>query len=171
MKATLALVLSSLTAFAIGCGSSSSNGSGSQNQLVGSWSITTTDGVNGDSGTIQATLIGGSDTNINCTFQVPDGDGFFIAMEHATSCAIADNQTGQGSISGTGDFFYPPVAVMAWATGNQVNLFFVESNGPVTALFDAAGTTGNGTISGSWQCDASSPTCTGLGGTFTGAKI
>jgi hypothetical protein len=170
MKATLALVLSSLMAVATGCGSSSSNGSGSQASLIGSWSITTTDGVNGDfSGTIQATLI----ANNTCVVEVPTASGGFgISTQQGTSCAIADDQ-GDGSISGTGDFFYPPVGLMVGETGNQLNLIFVEGimSGYSYAVFNATGTIGNGTMSGSWTCDFGPPNCTGLSGTFTGAKI
>jgi len=167
MKAILALVVSSVMAAAIGCGSSSSNGSGSQNQLVGNWSITTTNGVNGDLGTIQATLV----ANSTCVVEVPTASGgIAIYTQPGINCAIADSQQGDGSISGTGYFYYPPVGVMVGETGSQLNLIFVEGSGDNYAVFNATGTIGNGTMSGSWTCDFGPSNCAGLSGTFSGAK-
>ncbi len=172
MKAILALVLSSLMAFAIGCGSSS-NASVSPNQLVGSWSITTTDGVNGTSGTIQATLIAATvGQNSNCVVTAVNGSGgTSVFTVQGSSCALADNQTGQGAISGTGYFFYPPVGVLVGETGNQLDLIFVEGSGNSYAVFNATGTMANGAMSGSWTCNLETPICAGLSGTFSGAKI
>jgi hypothetical protein len=95
------------------------------------------------------------------------------------NCFIADDNTGQGSISGTGQFFYPPQGVLVGSSTNPIpsdstaaiNLLFVEADryGDV-AVFDGNGSVSNGAITGTWACDPGTPVCTGVGGTFSGSQ-
>lgn len=93
------------------------------------------------------------------------------------ACFIADNDTGQGSISGTGSFFYPPQGVLMGVSQNPspgnaaVNLLFVEADQFGDAVvFDGSGTVNGKVITGKWTCDPNSPVCSGLSGTFTGTE-
>jgi hypothetical protein len=95
------------------------------------------------------------------------------------ACFIADNNTGQGSITGTGQFIYPPQGVLVGSSASAVSagtsatidLLFVEANqyGDV-AVFDGNGTINNGTMTGTWVCNTNSPNCFGLSGTFSGSQ-
>jgi hypothetical protein len=95
------------------------------------------------------------------------------------SCFIADDNTGQGTISGTGNFFYPPQGLLAGVPYNPtpsngsatVDLLFVEADqfGDI-AVANGIGTVTNGTIAGTWTCNPDTPICTGLSGTFSGTK-
>jgi len=93
-----------------------------------------------------------------------------------------------GDISGTGDFYYDPLGVLAVApagelsSGAQVGLMFVEQDTDAadTTVLLGTGTVGaNGAIAGTWTCDLDSPGCAAiqvagetqsLNGTFTGVQ-
>lgn len=156
----------------IGCGSSKSNDNGQNGtatSIHGSWTITTTE--NGETpGTIQTTLISST-----CSVSTPVG-AFTV---QGPNCFIADDNSGQGSISGSGTFFYPPQGVLvgvptspvAADSSVPVDLLFVEADqyGDV-AVFNGNGTIINGTMTGTWTCNSASPVCSGLSGTFSGTK-
>jgi len=153
-----------LMAVAIGCSSGKSNTS-----IPGSWSIVTTESE-GSNNTLQVSLVSSA-----CSVSTPVGT-FTV---QGPSCFIADDNTGQGTISGTGNFFYPPQGLLAGVPYNPtpsngsatVDLLFVEADqfGDI-AVANGIGTVTNGTIAGTWTCNPDTPICTGLSGTFSGTK-
>jgi hypothetical protein len=107
----------------------------------------------------------------NSVFDFPNDQG--------PVCFIANNNSGQGSISGTG---------LSTTTQNtqQGILIGVASNPvPAGATFDllfvagdkngnfvegtASGTIGNGSMTGTGSCSSNTPICQGVSGTFSGA--
>lgn len=93
------------------------------------------------------------------------------------ACFIADNNTGQGSISGTGSFIYPPAAVLIGVAANPatanapIDLLFAEADQfGDAAVFGGTGTVSNRTITGTWACNPNSPVRFGLSGTFSGTQ-
>jgi len=106
----------------------------------------------------------------NSVFDFPNDQG--------PVCFIANNNSGQGSISGTG---------LSTTTQNtqQGILIGVASNPvPAGATFDllfvagdkngnfvegtASGTIGNGSMTGTGSCSSNTPICQGVSGTFSG---
>lgn len=166
-----------LTIVALGCGSNSSS-SGKNATLQGNWTITASG--NGQDSVFSVSLIPSA-----CTVSTPVGTFTVQAATYTTVCAIADNNTGQGSISGAGQFIYPPQGVLLGnisgfssskelgAAASPVSLLFVEADqdGNI-AVFDGQGNTGDNpnipSISGTWTCDPKSPVCAGMSGTFSG---
>jgi hypothetical protein len=98
----------------------------------------------------------------------------------ASTCFIADNNSGQGSISGTsGAFLYPPQGVLLGVQSDPVAANSSEAIGAIFVEADAFGNyaihNANGTvqassksISGNFACNAQSPHCFGESGSFTG---
>ncbi len=173
MKATLKIklmlvsLLSTLLAAACGGGQS---GSEAKLSIQGTWTINSAS-VSGDS-TLRATIVPSA-----CSVTTPVGT-FTV---QGPSCFIADNNTGQGSISGTGQFIYPPQGVLLGVPYNPVpvtegstvpvDLLFVEADqfGDF-AVFDGTGTISVGsTMSGTWTCVPQTPVCLGDSGTFSGS--
>jgi hypothetical protein len=151
----------------VGCGGGNSN---SGTSLAGNWSITAMESGTPNS-VMQTTLVSSA-----CSVSTPIGS-FTV---QGPACFIADNNTGQGSITTTsGTFLYPPQGVLIGAQSNPtaantsqaIDLLFVEadSSGDV-AVFNGTGTISSGSISGTWSCNANSPSCTGLSGTFSGTQ-
>jgi hypothetical protein len=166
-----ALLLSILL---VGCGSGSkSQGGNGQNgtatSIHGNWSI-----VNTESGqtasTLQVTLVSSS-----CSVSTPVGT-FTV---QGPNCFIADDNTGEGSISGTGNFIYPPQGVLIGIPASPVpanqtasiDLLFVEADQfGDAAVFNGNGTVTNGAMTGTFDCNANSPVCSGISGSFSGTK-
>jgi hypothetical protein len=87
---------------------SSSSKSGSATQISGAWTITASE-VGASSSVFSVTLV-----SSQCSVSTPVG----IFTVQGPACFIADDNTGQGSISGSGQFFYPPQGVLVGsATG------------------------------------------------------
>jgi hypothetical protein len=159
-----------------GGGSSSSSGSGSHAlEISGGWTINVEGG-----NTLTANLVPSP-----CQVTTPIGT-FSVYTDAsltllATTCFIADDNNGQGSISGTGQFFYPPQGVLL---GVQADPVPANGSGPIGGLFVEADSLGdyaifnaNGTaqassksISGGFACNPVSPNCAGIAGTFTGTR-
>jgi hypothetical protein len=170
------LLLLCLALVLAGCGGGSSNSSTPTSQpleISGSWTINAQGGS-----TLTATLVSSP-----CQVSTPIGT-FSVYTDSsltvlATTCFIADDNTGQGSISGTGQFFYPPQGVLL---GVQSDPIPANGSGPIGGLFVEADSFGdyaifnaNGTaqasaksISGSFACNPASFSCAGVSGTFTG---
>jgi hypothetical protein len=159
-----------LTFVLVACGSGSKSSPSATNintQLSGSWTITATESGSTDS-VFSVNLV-----SSQCSVSTPVGT-FTV---QGPSCVIADDNTGQGSISGTGQFIYPPQGVLVGATAGSIaanasapiDLLFVEANqyGDV-AVFNGNGTVTNGSMTGTWVCNVDSPSCSGLNGTFSG---
>jgi hypothetical protein len=165
----LALIVT-LTILSAACGGSPNSGSAANSsgtQLSGAWTITATE--NGSSGGIFSVTL------VASQWSVATPVGTFTVQ--GSSCFIADDNTGQGAISGSGQFFYPPQGVLVGSSTNpvppgstaQIDLLFVEANqvGDI-AVFGGNGVISNGTMTGTWACNPSSPICFGLSGTFSG---
>ena len=166
---TLILVL---TIFAASCGGnpkSISPAVASSMQIPGAWTISATE-VGSSASVFSVTLV-----SSQCSVATPVGT-FTV---QGPSCFIADDNTGQGAISGSGQFIYPPQGVLVGSPTNPVpantttpiDLLFVEADqfGDV-AVFNGGGTTINGAMTGTWVCNPNSPVCSGLSGTFSGSQ-
>jgi hypothetical protein len=154
----------------ISCGSSSSGsqqGNSTSTNIQGTWAITATEP--GAAGSVfNVTLVSSP-----CSVATPIGT-FTV---QGPACFIADDNTGQGSISGTGSFIYPPAGVLIGVPANpasinaSIDLLFAEADQfGDAAVFGGTGTVSNGTITGTWACNPASPVCFGLGGTFSGIR-
>jgi len=150
------------------CGSSSSQNSNSTStNIQGTWAITATEP--GSAGSVfNVTLVSSP-----CSVATPIGT-FTV---QGPACFIADDNTGQGSISGTGSFIYPPAGVLIGTPANpastnaSLDLLFAEADDfGDAAVFGGTGTISKGTITGTWACNPASPVCFGLSGTFTGTQ-
>lgn len=152
------------------CGSSSSSsGSGSQTTtaFAGNWIITATE--TGTSGSVFTVTLVSSP----CSVATPIGT-FTVT---GPTCFIADDNSGQGSISGSGSFFYPPQGVLLGAAvspasnNSSIDLLFAEADSfGDAAVFSGLGAVSSNTITGSWSCNVNSPICLGRSGTFSGTR-
>jgi hypothetical protein len=152
-----------LMVFTSGCGAgkSANGGSTAVTQVQGAWTFTATNGVGGQS-VFQVNLVSSA-----CTVSTPIGT-FTV---QGASCSIADDNTGQGSISGTGSFFYPPAGVLVGLSSGQIELVFVEADQfGDAAVINGNGTLSSGAISGTWTCNAATSVCLGFSGTFAGTQ-
>lgn len=176
-----ASLILSLVVFGVGCNSSKSPSTGiaSGTTMQGTWSVVATATATGDlasqctngvcgPGTYQLTLVLSP-----CTVSTPVGT-FSV---QGPVCFIANNNSGQGSISGPGLPNYVSnvgqgvligVPSNPAPSGSTLNLVFVAANASGFVEFTASGTVGNGTMTGSGSCSESTPTCQGVTGTFSG---
>ena len=170
--AGLALVLS-------GCGSGSKSNTNPNQPLTveGTWKITASETA-GSSG-FTANIVAQSVQSGNCVVDTPLGIKFQITG--ATTCFIADPNAHLGSINAvTGVWDYPPAGfliglssadpVPAHSTA-QIGGFFVETDGFGVKIIDLTGSisASTKTMSGTFSCDAQSPTPCFYSGTFTAA--
>jgi hypothetical protein len=153
-------------------GKGSGSGPASGLSIQGNWTIATTS-ASGDS-TLQISLVSSA-----CSVTTPIGT-FTVHLPDQQVCFIADNNTGQGSISRVGAFIYPPQGVLAGVPSNPIypgtnyllDLLFVEAGqlGDF-AVFDGAGSVNaDGTMTGTFTCDPGTPVCSGISGTFSGTQ-
>ncbi|MGA8503554.1 MAG: hypothetical protein WB683_18520 [Candidatus Sulfotelmatobacter sp.] len=158
-----------LLVFAVGCGSTKNTGSGATTSMPGMWSVTGNLGSLGGSSTYQVSLVSSP-----CTVTTPVG----MFSVQGPVCFTANNNSGQGSISGSG------LPSTSKNTGQGVLIGVaanpVPANGTFNLLFVAGGTNGNfveftgsgtvssGTVTGTGSCSASTPLCQGMSGTFSG---
>src|SRR5579864_3765532 len=180
MKSRLAVPLILIwIVFAIGC-NSSKNGSdpSSGTSMQGMWSISataTSAGTLGQCpqdcgpGTYQVSFVSSP-----CTVTTPVG----MFSVQGPVCFIANNNSGQGSISGTGlstdttkntqQGILIGVASNPAATGATFNAIFVagDKNGNFVEG-TASGTVGNGSMKGTGSCSSNTPICQGVSGTFS----
>jgi hypothetical protein len=151
------LILISIV-FAVGCSSTKNAGSGSGTSLPGTWTVTGNLGSQSESRTYQVSLVSSP-----CSVTTPVG----MFSVQGPVCFIANNNTGQGSISGTG------LPSTSKNTGQGVLLGvaadLVPANGTLDLLFVAGdasgnfveftgnGTVSNGTMTGTGSCSSSTP--------------
>jgi hypothetical protein len=167
MKRILILILISLV-FAAGCSSSKNTGSGATS-MPGTWTVTGDLGSQGGSGTYQVSLVSSP-----CSVTTPVG----MFSVHGPVCFIASNNTGQGSISGTGlpstskntgQGVLIGVAVNPVLAHGTFNLLFVAGDASGNFVeFTGSGTVSNGTMTGTGSCSSNTPLCQGMSGTFSG---
>jgi hypothetical protein len=176
---SVCLLLLALT----GCNAAKVN---SQSQYVpvpavtGQWTIAAS--VGGSTSTIQANLVSVPCSSIDSLTYTPMGGGNATVSSWALSCSLADNLTGSGSITGTAGTFYDPPKVLVVATGTggpttspytTMNFWLLECSGTSTecyqpwVIFSGQGTltTPSTSLSGSWECQGSTP-CYGQSGTL-----
>jgi len=158
-----------LLVFAAGCSSTKNAGSGATTSMPGAWAVTGNLGSQGGSGTYQVSLVSSP-----CSVTTPVG----MFSVQGPVCFIASNNTGQGSISGTG---LPSTSkntgqgVLIGVAANPVpangtfNLLFVAGDASGNFVeFTGGGTVSNGTMTGTGSCSSSTPLCQGMSGTFSG---
>ena len=154
---------------AAGCSSSKSSQGGTGTSMLGTWSVTGNLGTQSGTETYQVVLVSSP-----CSVVSPVGT-FSV---QGPVCFIANNNSGQGSISGkgllsnasnTGEGVLIGVAANPVAANSTINLLFVlgESNGTFIE-FTGSGTVANGTMTGSGSCSTNTPLCQGMSATFTG---
>jgi hypothetical protein len=168
MKRILILILISLV-FGAGCSSSKNTGSGATTSMPGTWAVTGNLGSQAGSATYQVSLV-------SSPCSVTTAVGVFSVQ--GPVCFIASNNTGQGSISGTG---LPSASkntgqgVLIGVAANPVlghgtfNLLFVAGDASGNFVeFMGSGTVSDGTMTGTGSCSSSTPLCQGMSGTFSG---
>ena len=158
-----------LLVFAAGCGSSKNAGSGATTSIPGTWTVTGNVGSQGGSNTYQVSFVSSP-----CSVTTPVG----MFSVQGPVCFIANNNAGQGSISGTGIPTFTKSTgqgVLLGVAANPVpakgtfNLLFVAGVGSGNFVeFTGSGTVSNGTMTGTGSCSASTPLCQGMSGTFSG---
>src|SRR5437870_8898157 len=167
MKRTLILIFLVLVA---GCKSAKNAESRSGTSMQGTWTVTGNLGSQGGSGTYQLELVSSP-----CSVTTPVG----VFSVQGPVCFIANNNTGQGSISGTGlpsSSKNTGQGVLIGVPSNPVpadatfNLLFVSDKNGNVVEFTGSGTVATGTITGTGSCSPSTPMCQGVSGTFSGKK-
>jgi len=165
MKCSLILIL---VVFASGC-SSDSTGGGPGTSLQGTWTTTGTLSSQSAAHTYQVALISSP-----CSVTTPVGT-FSV---QGPACFIANNNTGQGSISGAGiggsskgQGVLIGVSANPVPSGGAFNLVFVAGDGNGNfAEFTGSGTISNGMVTGTGSCSPSTPVCVGDSATFTASQ-
>jgi hypothetical protein len=171
-----------LLGLATGCSSSNKSTTSSAatgTSMEATWSVTATATATGNvgsqctngvcgPGSYQVTFVSSP-----CTVSTPVGS-FSV---QGPVCFIANNNSGQGSISGTGlpsglnntgQGVLIGVPSNPAPSGSALNLAFVAANSSGFVEFVGSGTVGNGTITGTGSCSQNTPVCAGVTGTFSG---
>lgn len=167
MKRILILILISLV-FVAGC-SSENAGSRATTSMPGMWTVTGDLGSQSGSRTYQVSLVSSP-----CSLTTPVG----MFSVQGPVCFTANNNSGQGSISGSG---LPSTSkntgqgVLIGVVANPVpangtfNLLFVAGDAIGNFVeFTGSGTVSNGKMTGTGSCSSSTPMCQGMSGTFSG---
>jgi len=168
MKRTLILILISIL-FAAGCSSAKNAGSGATTSMPGTWTVTGNLGSQGGPGTYQVSLVSSP-----CSVTTPVG----MFSVQGPVCFTANNNSGQGSISGsglpstsknTGQGVLIGVAANPVPADGTFNLLFVAGGASGNFVeFTGSGTVSNDKMTGTGSCSSSTPMCQGLSGTFSG---
>lgn len=167
--------ISILIVFALACSSSHSAGGSPGTSLQGTWAITgnlqCTPSCGSPSGSYHVALVSSP-----CTVTSPVG----MFSVDGSVCFIANNNTAQGSISGTGllsNASNTGQGVLVGVPANPVpdnstiNLLFVagDKNGNFVE-FAGTSTIANGTMQGTLSCSANTSQCQGTSATFSGTQ-
>ncbi|MGA8428215.1 MAG: hypothetical protein WB729_00225 [Candidatus Sulfotelmatobacter sp.] len=155
MKKVVLVMLLAVVSVACGGTPKSNSTPDASTQISGAWTITANEAGSGTS-VFSVNLVASQ-----CSVSTPVGTFSVLGPD----CFIADDNTGQGSISGTGQFLYPPQGVLVGSSTNAIfsntttamDLLFVEADqfGDI-AVFSGNGSIANGTMSGSWACNPNS---------------
>src|SRR5262249_8633758 len=172
----LYLLIGTLMFFGAGCGSDDNPKGPTGTSMQGTWTVTgniqcTQSCGSSGSNTYQVALVSSP-----CTVTTPVG----MFSVQGSACFIANNNTGEGSISGTGIPNSPKSTgqgVLIGVPSNPVpdnaiiNMLFVagENNGNF-AEFTGSGSVANGKMTGTGSCSPSTPICQGVSATFSGNK-
>jgi len=155
MKRILVLIL---LVFVVGCSSTKNAGSGATTSMPGMWTVTGNLASQSGSRTYQVSLVSSP-----CSVTTPVG----MFSVQGPVCFTANNNSGQGSISGTG---LPSTSkntgqgVLIGVASNPVpangtfNLLFVAGDAIGNFVeFTGSGTVSNGNMAGTGSCSASTP--------------
>jgi hypothetical protein len=178
------ILISILIVVAAGCNSAKNGGGGSVpsgTSMQGSWTVTATATSTGSVGSQCTNGVCGPGTyqvemvSSPCSVTTPVGT-FSV---QGPVCFIANNNSGQGNISGTGLLSSSSnkgqgvligVASEPVPGGATLNLVFVAANNSGFVEFKGSGTVTNGTMTGTGSCSSNTPVCEGVSGTFSGTK-
>jgi len=165
MKRILILTLT-LMLFAAGCNSTKS---GPPTSMLGTWAVTGDLGSQGPGPyAYQVTFVSSP-----CSVTSPVGT---FSVEGPV-CFVANNNSGQGSITGKGllsNANNNGVGVLIGVPANPVpansnfNILGVVGNNAGVVEFTGTGTVVNGTMKGTGSCSSSTPMCQGVSASFTG---
>jgi hypothetical protein len=171
MRPILILMLIALIVFASGCSSSTNSMKASGTPMTGTWAVTgsgqCTPSCGSPSGTYTVVLVSSP-----CSVTTPLGP---FSVEGPV-CFIANNNSGNGSISGTGlpttsknngQGVLIGVPADPVPSGATANLLFVAAFGSNFVEFTGSGKVTNKTLSGTGSCDTSTPACQGVSVTFS----
>jgi hypothetical protein len=188
MKSLFAVfMLLSVSAVLVCCGSTTQGTTPvSTNMTAGTWVITIVNGVGVGKSNIITTTVAPNGTpvpatsgNTSCStdsyqneppYQSVVGPACFNALGGGS-----DNQVGTLSQSAPGEPLNLMLGVPAnpVTSGSAFNLLYMEVIADGTEgiwQIDGTGTISNGTASGTWVCDASTPLCSGISGTFSATQ-
>jgi hypothetical protein len=156
---------------ACGCGShqASQPATSTSPSLSGSWTVQLT--MNGTTQNLfQATLTQEAQVASGCNVATQQGTIASSALG-LSGCFIADDFSGQGSLSCPPCIFQPQ-AILVYTTANSddIGLLVLQSD-PVGAIFEFSGNGvfAGGMMSGNWVCD-SLTTCQGWSGSLTATQ-
>jgi hypothetical protein len=161
-----------LIVFAAGCSSSKNAGGSAGTSMAGAWTVTGNLGSQGGSGnSYQVQLVSSP-----CSVATPVGT-FSV---QGPVCFIANNNAGQGSISGSGIPTSPKSmgqGVLIGVASDPVpanaafSLVFVagDQSGALVE-FTGSGTISNGAMTGTGSCSSTTPLCQGMSATFSGTE-
>jgi hypothetical protein len=168
VKRILILMVFILMVFAVGCNSATNTGGGgsTDTSMNGTWTVTGNLSAQSRPITYQVTLVSSP-----CSVTTPVGT--FSVQERL--CFIANNNSGQGSISGgstssksAGQGVLIGVAANPVPADATFNMVFVAGDGNGNLVeFTGSGTVNNGTLKGTGSCSTTTPMCHGLSGTFS----
>lgn len=191
MKKMIAVfVMLSVSGVLVGCGGAtqaSSTPASGTNMTAGAWVITITNGGGGGTSNVVTTTVVGpngtpADTEggtISCStasFQGPSdaetvvGPVCFIALGGGATGTLGNlSMTASGMTLGA---MMMGVTANPAPNGSRFNFTFREGLTAASGEWqiDGTGTINNGTVSGTWSCDTSTPACSGISGTFTGTQ-
>jgi hypothetical protein len=167
MKRILILTLT-LMVFAAGC-NSTKNAGGPLTSMPGTWAVTGDLGSQGPGPyAYQVTFVSSP-----CSVTSPVGT---FSVEGPV-CFVANNNSGQGSISGKGllsNANNTGVGVLIGVPANPVpanstfNILGVVANNAGVVEFTCTGTVTNGTMTGTAACSSNTPMCQGVSASFSG---
>lgn len=162
------ILILTLIAFAAGC-SSSKNASGPPTAIPGTWALTGNLGSQGPGPYVYQVTFVSSPCSVTSPVGTFSVDG--------PVCFIANNNSGQGSISGKGllaSANNTGVGVLIGVPANPVpanatfNILGVQANSTGFVEFTGTGTIANGTMTGTASCSPNTPLCQGLSAAFSG---
>lgn len=167
MKRMLILTLT-LIVFAAGC-NSTKNAGGPPTAIPGTWAVTGNLGSQGPGPyAYQVTFVSSP-----CSVTSPVGT-FSV---QGPVCFIANNNSGQGSISGkgllanannTGEGVLIGVSANPVPANGTFNILGVQANNAGFVEFTGTGTIVNGSMTGTASCSTNTPLCQGMSAAFSG---
>lgn len=162
------ILILTLIGFAAAC-SSPKNAGGPPTAIPGTWAVTGNLGSQGPGPyAYQVTFVSSP-----CSVTSPVGT---FSLEGPV-CFIANNNSGQGSISGKGllaSANNTGVGVLIGVPANPVppnatfNILGVQANSTGFVEFTGTGTIANGTMTGTASCSPNTPLCQGMSAAFSG---